>query len=150
MTLPTPLLFFILSLIAISSAQFQFFEQMFTGNQPQQQPQQQNVASDSSWYRKTYDGGNQFFPPPPPFPFLFSTPSLFPFLSNPPEAAAANSHQHTAQTTSAHKRLHACISPTTARAHSPLRRISLNWAMAAPCAYPRADGVRARRGERWS
>ncbi|MCJ1467889.1 Long chronological lifespan protein 2 [Pseudocyphellaria aurata] len=46
-------------LTALSSAQFQFFEQMFSGGNQQQhhhqQQQQQNVASDSSWYRKTYE-----------------------------------------------------------------------------------------------
>ncbi|MCJ1264996.1 Long chronological lifespan protein 2 [Lobaria immixta] len=45
-------------LTALTSAQFQFFEQMFSGGNQQQhhpQQQQQNVASDSNWYRKTYD-----------------------------------------------------------------------------------------------
>ncbi|KAI9724998.1 MAG: hypothetical protein M1812_000274 [Candelaria pacifica] len=41
-----------------AQAQFQFFEQMFQGNQQQQQQQPQNVASDSSWYRQNYEAGN--------------------------------------------------------------------------------------------
>jgi len=61
------------SLIALASAQFQFFEQMFNqgGQQQQQQQQQQqhhqqekqNVASDSEWYQRNYEAGN---------PYLFS------------------------------------------------------------------------------
>jgi hypothetical protein len=49
-----------LLLAAAAQAQFQFFEQMFGGGQQQQQHHshnQQNVASDSSWYQRTYDGG---------------------------------------------------------------------------------------------
>jgi len=45
-----------LSLTAIVSAQFHFFEQMFGGGQQQQQ-QPQNVGSDSGWYRQHYEGG---------------------------------------------------------------------------------------------
>lgn len=49
-----------------AQAQFQFFEQMFQGNQQQQQQQQpQNVASDSSWYRQNYEAGE--------LPLKFST-----------------------------------------------------------------------------
>jgi hypothetical protein len=40
---------------ATVTAQFQFFEQMFGGQQQQQQPQ--NVASDSNWYRQNYEAG---------------------------------------------------------------------------------------------
>lgn len=55
------LLIFIV-LLPSTFAQFQFFEQMFSGNahhhhHQQQQQQPQNVASDSNWYRQTYDGG---------------------------------------------------------------------------------------------
>ena len=59
-TLFTALLFPVLTL-----AQFgQFFEQMFHGgsHQQHQHQQQQDVASDASWYKKTYEGG------PPPLP----------------------------------------------------------------------------------
>jgi hypothetical protein len=53
-----------LSLLSSTFAQFQFFEQMFSGNahhhRQHQQQQQQNVASDSAWYRQTYDGGKIF------------------------------------------------------------------------------------------
>lgn len=49
------------ALAGLASAQFQFFEQMFSqggGQQQQQQPQQQqNVASDSEWYQRTYESG---------------------------------------------------------------------------------------------
>jgi hypothetical protein len=37
-------------------AQFQFFENMFGGQQGGQQ-QQGNVASDSSWYKNNWDQG---------------------------------------------------------------------------------------------
>ena len=46
-------------MVALASAQFQMFEQLFNqgGQRQQQQQQQQNVASDSEWYQRTYDGG---------------------------------------------------------------------------------------------
>jgi hypothetical protein len=48
----------ILLLAVGANAQFQFFEQMFQGQQQQHQPQApQNVPSDSSWYQQNYDGG---------------------------------------------------------------------------------------------
>lgn len=59
-------------LTALTSAQFQFFEQMFSGGNQQQHRQQQeqkNVASDSNWYRKTYDSG-PFDPISSPNPLL--------------------------------------------------------------------------------
>ena len=41
-----------------ATAQFQFFEQMFQGQQQHHQPQQaQNVASDSNWYQQNYEAG---------------------------------------------------------------------------------------------
>ena len=52
---------FLLCFASLSAAQFQFFEQMFSGGGQQhhghQQQQQQNVASDSEWYQRTYNGG---------------------------------------------------------------------------------------------
>lgn len=51
--LPAALLLLLLPMV---SAQFQFFEQMFQGNQ-QQQPQSQNMGSDSAWYQAQYEGG---------------------------------------------------------------------------------------------
>ena len=52
----------LLSLATLTTAQFQFFEQMFQGGGQQQQQQQrqqqpQNVASDSEWYQRTYESG---------------------------------------------------------------------------------------------
>jgi len=42
----------------LGTAQFQFFEQMFQGQQqPQQHQEPQNVASDSTWYQQTYESG---------------------------------------------------------------------------------------------
>ncbi len=52
----------IFSLLALTNAQFQFFEQMFNGGQQQQQQQPQNVASDSAWYQQTYESGRLPFP----------------------------------------------------------------------------------------
>jgi len=59
---PLDLLLLILSFALAATAQFQFFEQMFShGQQQQQQPQ--NTGSDSAWYRQTYDnGGPTLFP----------------------------------------------------------------------------------------
>lgn len=57
-------LFSFLFLIIGVSAQFQFFEQMFNGQQQQQQRQPQDVPSDSQWYQDNYDRGNNQFPPP--------------------------------------------------------------------------------------
>ncbi|KAF7874706.1 uncharacterized protein EAF02_008683 [Botrytis sinoallii] len=48
-------LFSFLFLIIGVSAQFQFFEQMFNGQQQQQQRQPQDVPSDSQWYQDNYD-----------------------------------------------------------------------------------------------
>ncbi|CAG8959345.1 hypothetical protein HYFRA_00013116 [Hymenoscyphus fraxineus] len=51
-----PLLSALLLFLTGVQAQFQFFEQMFNGQQQQQQrPEPQNVPSDSSWYQKNYD-----------------------------------------------------------------------------------------------
>ena len=52
----------LLCFAGLSAAQFQFFEQMFSGgghqhHGQQQQQEKQNVASDSEWYQRTYDGG---------------------------------------------------------------------------------------------
>ena len=55
----------LVSVAAMTSAQMQFFEQLFNtgggggGGQQhhQQQRGEQNVASDSEWYQRTYDGG---------------------------------------------------------------------------------------------
>merc|ERR1711881_484986 len=45
-------LLLVLALALSVSAQFQFFEQFFGGDQQHHQPQ--NVASDSSWYQQNY------------------------------------------------------------------------------------------------
>ncbi len=47
----------ILILVAGANAQFQFFEQMFQGQQQQQQQAAHNVPSDSNWYQQNYDNG---------------------------------------------------------------------------------------------
>lgn len=49
----------LLLFISTVQAQFQFFEHMFGGGQQQEhhQQEQQDVASDSSWYQRTWDGG---------------------------------------------------------------------------------------------
>jgi len=64
----------IFSLLALTNAQFQFFEQMFNGGQQQQQQQPQNVASDSAWYQQTYESGRL------PFPSLSTSPIDFPYV----------------------------------------------------------------------
>jgi hypothetical protein len=47
----------ILLLVLPATAQFQFFEQMFGGNQHHQQAQPQNMGSDSAWYQQQYEAG---------------------------------------------------------------------------------------------
>ena len=45
-------------LAASANAQFQFFDQFFSGHGGQQQQQEKgNVPSDSSWYQQTWDSG---------------------------------------------------------------------------------------------
>jgi hypothetical protein len=46
-----------LLLVLPATAQFQFFEQMFGGNQHHQQAQPQNMGSDSAWYQQQYEAG---------------------------------------------------------------------------------------------
>ena len=53
-------LLLVLALALSVSAQFQFFEQFFGGEQQQQQ-QAQNVPSDSSWYRENYAKGRNTY-----------------------------------------------------------------------------------------
>lgn len=50
------LLLVIFSITLPVTAQFNFFEQMFGGQQQAQQAPQ-NVGSDSAWYRQQYDAG---------------------------------------------------------------------------------------------
>jgi len=57
MHLITSFLSGLLLFTASTQAQFQFFEQMFQGQQ-QQQHQPQNVASDSNWYQQNYDAAH--------------------------------------------------------------------------------------------
>jgi hypothetical protein len=48
----------VLLFVSAASAQFGFFDQMFQGQGQQQQHQEkQNVASDSAWYRQTWESG---------------------------------------------------------------------------------------------
>ncbi|KAK3640498.1 Long chronological lifespan protein 2 [Elasticomyces elasticus] len=46
-----------LFLVLPASAQFQFFEQMF-GGQQQQQAQPQNAGSDSAWFQQQYEAAH--------------------------------------------------------------------------------------------
>ncbi|RDL36464.1 uncharacterized protein BP5553_05816 [Venustampulla echinocandica] len=58
-----PLLSALLLLIVGASAQFQFFDQMFNGQQ-EQRHEPQNGPSDSGWYQQNYENGTT--PPPRP------------------------------------------------------------------------------------
>lgn len=55
----------VLLLVVGANAQFQFFEQMFQGQQQQQQQAPQNVPSDSSWYQQNYEKGTICYPSSP-------------------------------------------------------------------------------------
>lgn len=73
------------SLLALASAQFQFFEQMFNQGGQQQhhhhhQQEKQNVASDSEWYQRNYEAGTS----PLPLPYLPLPLPLYPCPSHPP------------------------------------------------------------------
>jgi len=51
-----------LLLFSVAHAQFQFFEQMFNGQQQQHHRQEpQNVPSDSAWYQENYEHGWTLF-----------------------------------------------------------------------------------------
>ena len=50
-----PTLLAVLLTLTQATAQFQFFDQFFGGQQQQQQPQ--NMASDSEWYQTQYAAG---------------------------------------------------------------------------------------------
>ncbi|KAL6722294.1 Long chronological lifespan protein 2 [Lecanora helva] len=63
MYLPSLYPIVLLSLLSMTSAQFQFFEQMFNQGGQQQQhhqhrQQSQNVPSDSEWYQKNYEAAH--------------------------------------------------------------------------------------------
>ncbi|OXV09070.1 hypothetical protein Egran_03167 [Elaphomyces granulatus] len=54
---PIACLWALLLFLSAARAQFQFFEQMFGGQQQEHhQPEQHDVPSDSSWYQRTWDG----------------------------------------------------------------------------------------------
>lgn len=120
------------SLLALASAQFQFFEQMFNqGGQQQQQhrqPEKQNVPSDSEWYQRNHEAGT--IPPPPLSPLLWNI---------------ADPWQHTAPTTSAPAPSPASTSHTTAPAPSQPSKTRSNSGTGARCASVKADGKRGRR-----
>jgi len=56
MASPLSLVLAILVFALTATAQFQFFEQMFSGQQQAQQ-QPQNVRSDAEWYKSQYEAG---------------------------------------------------------------------------------------------
>ena len=66
----TMLLLAILSLTTLATAQFQFFEHMFNGDQHGQQQQPQNTGSDSVWYQQNYERGLSVSSPFSPPTFL--------------------------------------------------------------------------------
>jgi hypothetical protein len=107
-----PLLSTLLLLFTSVHAQFQFFEQMFNGQQQQRQPQ--DVPSDSQWYQENYDRGTEL-------PFIFSD-----FLSSIINIKLINP-QPIAPTTSVPTRSPVSLSHTTVPAHTqPMKRNS-NW-----------------------
>ncbi|KAL8855497.1 MAG: hypothetical protein Q9198_010840 [Flavoplaca austrocitrina] len=100
----------LITLLPFTTAQFQFFEQMFQGGHQHQQHQQpQNVASDSEWYQQTYESG------------IFLSPS-----SIPSPLPTFSISQPIAQTTSAPPPSPASISHTTAHARSQPSKIKSN------------------------
>ncbi|KAL9119275.1 MAG: hypothetical protein Q9187_004174 [Circinaria calcarea] len=104
--------------VGFAQAQFQFFEQMFPGQQHQQQHQQpQNVASDSEWYQRTYEAG------------MTASVMIGRFL------IADLMHQPTATTTSVLEHLHASIFHTTVLAPFLPSKTKLNWERVAQSAY---------------
>ena len=57
--LSTPTLLVLLILPCIATAQFQFFNNFFEGQHPQQAQEKQNVASDSGWYQQVVENGTK-------------------------------------------------------------------------------------------
>jgi hypothetical protein len=47
--------------MSTAQAQFQFFEQMFSGGGHGGHQGEQEASSDSSWYQRTWEGGRFFF-----------------------------------------------------------------------------------------
>lgn len=140
MHLLPPLLLLLTSLLPLTSAQFQFFEQMFNQGgqqQPSQHPQhqeKQNVPSDSAWYQRNYDAGT--LPPIPPIPHTI------------PQTNIPYQFQRIAQTTSAPKPSHACTSRTIARARFRRRKRRWSWGRAARCVLVKRGGGSGGRGGR--
>lgn len=100
----TQTLLLFVGLFFTTSAQFQFFEQMFNGGgQQQQQQQPQNVPSDSNWYRQNYEAG------------MYTLQMGYSYL--------LTYEKPTAQTTSALIPSPASISHIIARAHTRIRKI---------------------------
>jgi hypothetical protein len=52
-----PLLLILLILPALTTAQFQFFNNFFEGQHQQQAQEKQNVPSDSGWYQQVVENG---------------------------------------------------------------------------------------------
>ena len=125
--------YLVLALFAgLSAAQFQFFEQMFGGQQQHHQGHQhqekQNVASDSEWYQRTYDGGTSSPSPP-----------LLCWLTD-----IASRSQPIAATISAHPPSHVSTSRTTAPAPTQIRKTKSSWVKGAQFVHPRVDSIRTR------
>ncbi|MCJ1409441.1 Long chronological lifespan protein 2 [Ptychographa xylographoides] len=129
-------------LLPFTSAQFQFFEQMFQGHPQQQQQQQQqsqqapqNVASDSKWYQQNYEAGTPaLFSSPPtfalhlvPMPLEFFSPPPLTIPHHPPQTNERSRYQIPNKT--AHCTNYLCPS-TLACVHFPHH---------CPCAFPATE-----------
>jgi hypothetical protein len=101
----TQILLLFVGLFFTTSAQFQFFEQMFGGG-GQQQQQPQNVPSDSNWYRQNYEAGTLIFPTLLIYILIFE--------------------KHIAQTIFVPEPSLASISHTTAPAHTQIKKTKSN------------------------
>lgn len=125
-------------LASVAQAQFNFFEQMFGGNQGQERQQQnQNSPSDSTRYQKAWDQCEHNFLLPANMEIS---------LTN----ALTPAPQRNATTTSAPELLPASISHTTARARTPMWKRRWSWERGAPFACPGAGLRMGRRRGRSS
>lgn len=114
-------------LVTFSSAQFQFFEQMFQGQGQQEPQQQQNVASDSNWYQQTYNEGICHRSPCKSAKLAVWKI----YVMRLSKLIFIHDEQHTAQITFARAHSPAYISHIIAPAHGQRRKIKWSWARAA-------------------
>jgi hypothetical protein len=141
------LLLLFLFYTSVAQAQFQFFEQMFSGGHQQQQQQhhhqdQHDVPSDSSWYQKTWEGGEFFRLSLPATPYIYPPDHIAMALAINGSLLTTDDmffcQQPNAADIYVREPLLAFTSHTTARVRIPASKTRWSWAKAAPSVFLRA------------